>query len=87
MKDEPIATIIITMLKKSITRLYVASLIVLVLFIISLIDSFYQRHIIADMLKDYQRVEVVTEAYDVDQNSKDNGTNNFITGNNNEVSK
>lgn len=87
MEDKPIATIVIELLKKSVQRLYVGLIIMLILFIISVVDSLYQRHVITDMMREYQRVEEVTESYDVDQSSDNNGNNNFITGDNNEVNR
>ena len=87
MEDKPIATIVIDLLKKSVQRLYIGLIIMLILFIISVVDSLYQRHLITDMMRQYQRVEEVTESYDVDQSSDNDGSNNFITGDNKEVDR
>ena len=87
MEDKPIATIVIDLLKKSVQRLYIGLIIMLILFIISVVDSLYQRHVITDIMRQYQRVEEVTESYDVDQSSDNDGSNNFITGDNNEVNR
>ena len=87
MEDKPIATIVIDLLKKSVQRLYIGLIIMLILFIISVIDSLYQRHMITDMIRQYQIVEELIESYDVDQSSDNDGSNNFITGDNNEVDR
>lgn len=87
MEDKPIATIVIDLLKKSVQRLYIGLIIMLILFIISVIDSLYQRHMITDMIRQYQIVEEVIESYNVDQSSDNDGSNNFVTGDNNEVDR
>ena len=87
MEDKPIATIVIDLLKKSVQRLYIGLIIMLILFIISVIDSLYQRHMITDMIRQYQIIEEVIESYNVDQSSDNDGSNNFITGDNNEVDR
>ncbi len=51
-ENTPIATIVIDMLKKNIRTLYVWLIVVLVLGIISTVDSFYQRQIIQNMIKE-----------------------------------
>jgi len=84
--DGAIATEVIKLLKASVKRLYILLLILLVMFVISIIDSFYQRHVIIDILEDMEVVEeTVTETIQVDQESGDNSNNNFLNGNNNEV--
>ena len=87
MEDKPIATIVIDLLKKSVQRLYIGLIIMLILFIISVIDSLYQRHMITDMIRQYQIIEEVIESYNVDQSSDNDGSNNFSTGDNNEVDR
>ena len=87
MEDKPIATIVIDLLKKSVQRLYIGLIIMLILFIISVIDSLYQRHMITDMIRQYQIIEEVIESYNVDQSSDNDGSNNFVTGDNNEVNR
>ena len=87
MEDKPIATIVIDLLKKSVQRLYIGLIIMLILFIISTVDSLYQRHMITDMIRQYQIIEEVIESYDVDQSSDNDGSNNFITGDNKEVNR
>lgn len=87
MEDKPIATIVIDLLKKSVQRLYIGLIIMLILFIISVIDSLYQRHMITDMIRQYQIIEEVIESYNVDQSSDNDGSNDFITGDNNEVNR
>lgn len=87
MEDKPIATIVIDLLKKSVQRLYIGLIIMLMLFIISTIDSLYQRHMITDMIRQYQIVEEMIESYNVDQSSDNDGSNDFITGDNNEVNR
>ena len=87
MEDKPIATIVIDLLKKSVQRLYIGLIIMLILFIISVVDSLYQRHMITDMIRQYQIIEEVIESYNVDQSSDNDGSNNFITGDNKEVNR
>lgn len=87
MEDKPIATIVIDLLKKSVQRLYIGLIIMLILFIISTIDSLYQRHMITDMIRQYQIIEEVIESYNLDQSSDNDGSNNFVTGDNNEVNR
>lgn len=87
MEDKPIATIVIDLLKKSVKRLYIGLIIMLILFIISTIDSLYQRHMITDIMRQYQIIEEVIESYNLDQSSDNDGSNNFITGDNNEVNR
>jgi hypothetical protein len=79
-----IATRVLHLMKKSLKRIYLLLIIFIILFIISILDSIYQRCRIIDLLEQYEVVEE-TETYDVVQDGKDNN-NNFITGNNNEVS-
>lgn len=57
MEEMPIATIIIDMLKKSIQRLYIGLIIMLILCVISTLDSFYQRGIIRNMVEECHKVE------------------------------
>lgn len=80
-----VATPVLHLMKKSIRRMFILLIIFITLFVISVIDSIYQRCRIIDILESIEIVEeTVTENYDVIQDGKDNN-NNFITGNNNEV--
>lgn len=84
--DDSLAIGVIKMVKRSLIRVYILLLIFIALFVFSIIDSIYQRCRIIDLLEDMEVVEeVITEDYDVTQDSGENGNNNFITGNNNEV--
>lgn len=84
--ESAIATEVIKLLKGSVKRLYVLLLITLLFLVISVVDSFYQRHVIIDILEDFEIVEeTVTETIEVDQQGSENGNNNFVNGSNNEV--
>lgn len=84
--ETPLATEIIKILKGNVKRLYILLIILLVMFVVSVVDSFYQRQIIINLLEDMEVVEeTVTEIIDVEQDGGDNSNNNFINGNNNEV--
>lgn len=85
MNDEFLATNVLHLMKKSLKRMYILLIIFIVLFIISVADSIYQRCRIIGILEEFEVVEeVVTETYDVTQDGEDSN-NNFITGDNNEV--
>ena len=85
MNDEFLATNVLHLMKKSLRRMYILLIIFIGLFIISVIDSIYQRCRIIELLEQFEVVEeVVTETYDVIQDGEDSN-NNFITGDNNEV--
>ena len=80
-----VATPVLHLMKKSIIRMFILLIIFITLFVISVIDSIYQRCRIIGILESIEIVEeTVTENYDVIQDGEDNN-NNFITGNNNEV--
>ena len=79
-----VATPVLHLMKKSIKRMFILLIIFITLFVISVIDSIYQRCRIIDLLENFEVVEEVTETYDVIQDGEDNN-NNFITGDNNEV--
>ena len=80
-KDISVATEVIKLLKQSIKRLYILLIIFIVMFIISLADSLYQRYKIVELLKDIEVVEeTVTETYDM---STEDGNNNYVGGDNN----
>lgn len=84
MNDEFLATNVLHLMKKSLKRMYILLIIFIGLFIISVVDSIYQRCRIIELLKQFEVVEEVIETYDVTQDGQDNN-NNFITGDNNEV--
>lgn len=85
MNDEFLATNVLHLMKKSLKRMYILLIIFIGLFIISVVDSIYQRCRIIELLKQFEVVEeVVTETYDVIQDGEDSN-NNFITGDDNEV--
>lgn len=79
-----VATPVLHLMKKSIKRTFILLIIFITLFVISVIDSIYQRCRIIDILEEIEVVEEITESYDVIQNGEENN-NNFITGDNNEV--
>lgn len=85
-EETSIATEIIKMLKKELRRMYTVILIFIVLLVISIIDSLWQRHEIIKILDEYEIVEeTTTETTIVEQESGDNSNNNYINGNGNKV--
>lgn len=85
-ENEAIATAVLHLMKRSLRRMYGLLIIFIILFVISMADSIYQRCRIIDLIQQYEIVEetIVAEDYDVVQDGEDNN-NNFITGDNNEV--
>lgn len=82
-ENEALATAVLHLMKRSLRRMYGLLIIFIILFVISMVDSIYQRCRIIDLIEQYEIVEE-TEIYDVVQDGEDNN-NNFITGDNNEV--
>ena len=82
-ENEALATAVLHLMKRSLRRMYGLLIIFIILFVISMVDSIYQRCRIIDLIQQYEIVEE-TETYDVVQDGEDNN-NNFITGDNNEV--
>lgn len=78
-----VATEVLQLMKKSVRRMYALLIVFVILFVLSLIDSIYQRCRIIDIIQSYEYVEVV-EDYEVVQDGENNN-NNFISGDNNEV--
>ena len=78
-----VATEVLKLMKKeynnAIKRLYILLIISIVLFIVSVVDSIYQRCRIIDILEQIEVVEEVTETYEMNAD----GNNNFIGGDNN----
>lgn len=80
MENEFIATNVLHLMKKSLKRMYILLIIFIGLFIISVIDSIYQRCRIIELLKQFEVVEeVITETYEMN----DDGNNNIVGGDNN----
>ena len=79
-----IATAVLHLMKRSLKRIYTLLIIFIILFCVSMIDSIYQRCRIINILNDLEVVEE-TENYEIEQESGDNGNNNFISGNGNEL--
>ena len=80
MNDEFLATNVLHLMKKSLRRMYILLIIFIGLFIISVVDSIYQRCRIIDILEEFEVVEeVVTEQYEMNAD----GNNNFVGGDNN----
>lgn len=80
MNDEFLATNVLHLMKKSLKRMYILLIIFIGLFIISVVDSIYQRCRIIELLKQFEVVEeVVTEQYEMNAD----GNNNFVGGDNN----
>lgn len=74
-----VATEVLHLMKRSLKRIYLLLLIFIVLFVISIIDSIYQRCRLINVLQTYQIVEE-TEVYDMET---DSGNNNYVGGDNN----
>jgi hypothetical protein len=74
-----VATPVLHLMKKSIKRMYVLLIIFITLFVISVIDSIYQRCRIIGILESFEVVEEVTETYEMNAD----GNNNFVGGDNN----
>lgn len=70
MENETVATEVLKLLKKeynkSIKRLYILLILVISLFVISIIDSIYQRCRIIDIIGEYEKecVQELTEFYE-----------------------
>jgi hypothetical protein len=74
-----VATPVLHLMKKSIRRMFILLIIFITLFVISVIDSIYQRCRIIDLLESFEVVEEVTETYEMNAD----GNNNFVGGDNN----
>ena len=75
-----VATSVLHLMKKSIKRLYVLLILFIFLFVISIVDSIYQRCRIINILREFEIVEeVVTETYEMNAD----GNNNYVGGDNN----
>ena len=75
-----VATPVLHLMKKSIRRMFVLLIIFITLFVISVIDSIYQRCRIIDLLESFEVVEeTITEQYEMNAD----GNNNFVGGDNN----
>lgn len=78
MENEFIATNVLHLMKRSIKRMFILLIVFVVLLVVSVVDSIYQRCRIIDILKDIEVVEEV-ETYEMNAD----GNNNFIGGDNN----
>ena len=75
-----VATSVLHLMKKSIKRLYVLLILFICLFVVSIIDSIYQRCRIINILREFEIVEeTVTETYEMNAD----GNNNYVGGDNN----
>lgn len=75
-----VATPVLHLMKKSIRRMFILLIIFITLFVISVIDSIYQRCRIIGILESIEVVEeTVTEQYEMNAD----GNNNFVGGDNN----
>jgi hypothetical protein len=75
-----VATSVLHLMKKSIRRMYGLLILFIILFVVSVVDSIYQRCRIIGILKEFEVVEeVVTEHYEKNAD----GNNNFVGGDNN----
>ena len=74
-----VATPVLHLMKKSIKRMFILLIIFITLFVISVIDSIYQRCRIIGILESIEVVEeTVTEQYEMNAD----GYNNFVGGDN-----
>lgn len=76
---EYLATNVLHLMKRSLKRMYGLLIIFIILFVVSMVDSIYQRCRIIDLLEQYEVVEE-TEYYEMET---ENGNNNYIGGDNN----
>ena len=75
-----VATPVLHLMKKSIRRMFILLIIFITIFVISVIDSIYQRCRIIGILESIDVVEeTVTEQYEMNAD----GNNNFVGGDNN----
>ena len=74
-----VATSVLHLMKKSIKRMYGLLILFIILFVVSVIDSIYQRCRIIGILKEFEVVEEVVETYEFNSD----GNNNFVGGDNN----
>ena len=75
-----VATPVLHLMKKSIKRMFILLIIFITLFVISVIDSIYQRCRVIGILESIEVVEeTVTEQYEMNAD----GNNNFVGGDNN----
>ena len=75
-----VATPVLHLMKKSIKRMFILLIFFITLFVISVIDSIYQRCRIIGILESIEVVEeTVTEQYEMNAD----GNNNFVGGDNN----
>ena len=75
-----VATPVLHLMKKSIRRMFILLIIFITLFVISVIDSIYQRCRIIGILESIEVVEeTVTEQYEMNADRN----NNFVGGDNN----
>lgn len=75
-----VATSVLHLMKKSIRRMYGLLILFIILFVISVVDSVYQRCRIIGILKEFEVVEeVIEEHYEMNAD----GNNNFVGGDNN----
>lgn len=57
--SETIATSVLHLMKRSLIRVYILLIIFIFLFVISIVDSFYQRKIIIEIIKERQESNIV----------------------------
>ncbi len=74
-----VATEVLQLMKRSLKRMYKLLIIFIILFVVSIGDSIYQRCRIINLLEEYEVVEE-TEYYEMES---ENGNNNYVGGDNN----
>lgn len=80
MENEFLATSVLHLMKRSLKRMYMLLIIFIALFVISMVDSIYQRCRIINILREFEVVEEVTETFEMET---EDGNNNYIGGDNN----
>lgn len=75
-----VATPVLHLMKKSIRRMFILLIIFITLFVISVIDSIYQRCRVIGIL---ERIEVVEETVTEQYEMNADRNNNFVGGDNN----
>lgn len=74
-----VATEVLHLMKRSLKRMYGLLIIFIILFVISMVDSIYQRCRLIKIIQSYEIVEE-TEVYEMET---ENGSNTYIGGDNN----
>ena len=74
-----VATEVLHLMKRSLKRMYGLLIIFIILFVISMVDSIYQRCRLIKVIQSYEIIEE-TEVYEMET---ENGNNTYVGGDNN----